>query len=169
MFTPNKLKMKSAPLCLDFAQVAMPMVHPTTGETISSYKSLMHDKATAKTWQTAFGKDFGGMAQGDNKTGQKGTNSIFVMTHTEILHIPKDRMVMYARVVIDFRPQKADPHQIRITAGGNLINYPGELSTRTADLTTLKLMCNSVLSTPGAKYMCLDIKNFYLTTPPGSV
>ena len=36
MFTPNKLKMKSAPLCLDFAQVAMPMVHPTTGKTISS-------------------------------------------------------------------------------------------------------------------------------------
>ena len=32
----------------------------------------------------AFGKDFGGMAQGDNKTGQKGTNSVFVMTHTEI-------------------------------------------------------------------------------------
>jgi hypothetical protein len=26
-------------------------------------------------------------------------------------------------------------------------------------------MWNSVLSTEGAKYMCLDIKNFYLTTP----
>jgi hypothetical protein len=48
-------------------------------------------------------------------------------------------------------------------AGGNLINYPGELTTRTADLTTSKLMWNSVLSTKGAKYMCLDIKNFYLT------
>jgi hypothetical protein len=41
------------------------MVHPTTGETISSYKQLMHDLATAKIWQTAFGKDFGGMAQGN--------------------------------------------------------------------------------------------------------
>ncbi len=26
-------------------------------------------------------------------------------------------------------------------------------------------MWNSVLSTAGAKYMCLDIKNFYLTAP----
>jgi len=33
---------------------------------------------------TALGKDFGGMAQGDDKTGQKGTNSVFVMTHKEI-------------------------------------------------------------------------------------
>ena len=143
----------------------MPMVHTTTGETISSYKRLMHDPATADTWQTAFGKDFGGMAQGDNKTDQKGTNSIFVMAHHEIKLIQKNCTVTYARVVVDFRPQKADPHCIRITAGGNLINYPGELSARTADLTTSKLMWNSVLSTENVNYMCRDIKNFYLSAP----
>ncbi len=38
VFTPSKLRSNSAPSCLDFTQVAMPMVHPTTGETISSYK-----------------------------------------------------------------------------------------------------------------------------------
>jgi hypothetical protein len=100
------------------------MVHPTPGKTISSYKHLMRNPATAETWQTAFGKDFGGMAQGDKKTGQKGTNSIFVMTHAEISNIPKDRTVTYAQVVINVHPQKADPHWIRITAGGNLISYP---------------------------------------------
>jgi hypothetical protein len=47
----------------------------------------------------------------------------------------------------------------------NLINYPGELSTLTAGITTLKLMWNSILSTEGAKYMCLDLKNFYLSAP----
>jgi len=125
----------------------------------------MNDPATMEIWQTAFGKDFGGMAQGDNKTGQKGTNAIFVMTHAEIPLIPTDRTITYMRVVVDFCPQKADPHCICITAGGNLINYPGELTMRTADLTTSKLMWNSVLSTEGAKYMCLDIKNFYLTAP----
>ena len=56
----------------------------------------MHDPATSKIWQTAFGKDFGGMAQGCKKTGQKGTNAIFVMTHAEIPNTPKDRTVMYA-------------------------------------------------------------------------
>jgi hypothetical protein len=44
----------------------------------------MHDPETAKVWQMAFGKDFGGMAQGNNEMGQRETNSIFVMTHTEI-------------------------------------------------------------------------------------
>jgi hypothetical protein len=62
------------------------MVHPVTGRTISSYKKLMNDPATAEVWQTAFGKDFGGMAQGCNKTGAKGTNAMFVMTHDEIRH-----------------------------------------------------------------------------------
>ncbi len=56
------------------------MVHPVTREMISSYKKLMNDPATAEVWQTAVGKDFGGMAQGDNKTGQKGTDAMFVMT-----------------------------------------------------------------------------------------
>ncbi len=143
----------------------MPMVHPTTGETITSYKKLMHDPPTRDIWQTAFGKDFGGMAQGNNKTGLQGTNSIFVMNHKDILHIPNNRTITYAQVVVDFCLQKLDPHRIRITAGGNLINYPGELTTKTADLTTSKLMWNSVLSTKGAWYMCLDIKNFYLTAP----
>jgi hypothetical protein len=60
------------------------MVHPITKETISSYKKLMNDPATAEMWQTAFGKDFGGMLQGNNKTGQKGMNTMFVMTHDDI-------------------------------------------------------------------------------------
>ena len=105
------------------------------------------------------------MAQGDNKTGQKGTNAILVMNHNEIPLIPADCTITYTRVAVDFHLQKADRHRICITAGGKLINYPGELTTQTADLTTSKLMWNSVLSTKGTKYMCLDIKNFYLTAP----
>jgi hypothetical protein len=69
----------------------------------------------------------------------------------------------YVQIVIDHQPPKEDPNQIRIAVGGNLITYIGSTLTRTADLTTSKLLWNSVLSTKGAKYMCLDIKNFYLT------
>ncbi len=65
---------------------ANPMVHPVTGETISSYKKLMNDPTMAEVWQTAFGKDFGGMAQGDNKTGQNGADAMFVMTQEDIKH-----------------------------------------------------------------------------------
>ena len=49
--------------------------------------------------------------------------------------------------------------------GGNLIDYPGDVSTPTADTTTAKLVINSTISTPHAKFMCGDIKDFYLGTP----
>jgi hypothetical protein len=64
--------MKHAKMLIHIEHYANPMVHPVTGCIISSYKKLMHNQATAKVWQTAFGKDFGGMAQGCNKTGQNG-------------------------------------------------------------------------------------------------
>ncbi len=45
-----------------------------------------------------------------------------------------------------------------------MINYDGNASVRTANLDTAKLHWNSVISTENARYMCLDIKIFYLTT-----
>ena len=82
------------------------------------------------------------------------------MTHEKIKCIPGDRKLTYARIVVDFRMQKIDPNRVRITVGGNLIDYPYELTTRTADITTSKVMWNSVISTPGAKYVCADVKTF---------
>jgi hypothetical protein len=48
---------------------------------------LMHNPVTAEILQTAFGKDFGGMAQGKNKTSSKGKNTMFVMTHEKIQQV----------------------------------------------------------------------------------
>ena len=96
-----------------YEHFASPMVHPVTGRTISSYKTLMHDPATAEVWQTAFGKDFGGMAQGCNKMGQKGTNAMFVMNHNDIKQArAAKKFFTYANPVVDYRPQKEDPHRI---------------------------------------------------------
>ena len=105
-----------------FQQYASPMVHPITGETISSYKKLMNNPARAEVWQTAFGKYFGGMAQGCNKTGQKGTNAMFVTTRAEIASaMAAGKKFTYANPVIDHHPQNEDLNRIQITAGGNLI------------------------------------------------
>ena len=98
------------------------------------------------------------MAQGDDNKKIPGTCFIFVMTHNEIRNIPQDRVVTYARLVVYFRPQKDDPNRVIITAGGNLIKYPGDLTTRTADMTTVKILCNSILSTEGARFVGLNIK-----------
>ena len=49
--------------------------------------------------------------------------------------------------------------------GGNRIKFPGDVGTPTAKMLLVKIMLNSVISTPGAKFMSIDIKNFYLATP----
>ncbi len=58
MCTPRVLmKYAVKQLAPNFKHYTNPMVHPITRETISSYKKLMHDPATAVIWQTAYGKD----------------------------------------------------------------------------------------------------------------
>jgi hypothetical protein len=52
-----------------------------------------------------------------------------------------------------------------LVAGGNRVHYPGDARTPTANLLTVKILINSTVSTPNAKYMTMDIKNFYLNTP----
>ena len=57
---------------------------------------------------------------------------------------------------------KIKTHITIITAGGNLIDNPGEVSTPTSDLTTMKLHVNSSISDVKSRYMCMDVKYFYL-------
>ncbi len=147
----------------NYAHYASPMIHPTTGETITSYKRLRNNPKTAEIWQTAFGKDFGGMVQGAG--GQQNgpeRHKLYICDGTWWNRKSKEKQ-KNIYVHKNRRPQKEDPNRIWITVGGNLIKYKGEVSTKMTDLTTLKLLWNSVLSTDGAKYMCLDIKKFYLT------
>ena len=63
------------------------------------------------------------------------------------------------------RPEKSNPNRTRITIGGNCITFPGDVGTPTASLELAKLVFNSVLSCPGAKFTTFDICNFYLQTP----
>eukprot|EP00972_Heterocapsa_arctica_P041650 6140471-Heterocapsa_arctica.AAC.1 len=49
--------------------------------------------------------------------------------------------------------------------GGNLINYPDDVGTPTANLLLIKIFLNSVISTKGARFAGADIANFYLMTP----
>ena len=145
----------------DIQHLCAPFIHPTTGEIITSYKKLANDPALKHTWQTGFGKDWGSLAQGDKRTGAKGTNTFIVLTPSQVPHIPEDRTVTYANIVVDYRPQKKDPNLVRITAGGNLIfiqanSQPGQQTS------PRRRYCGIVTN---ARYICLDIKNFYLCAP----
>ena len=43
-----------------------------------------------------------------------------------------------------------------------MIDYPGEVSTPTSDLTTMKIHINSSISDVKSRYICMDVKDFYL-------
>ncbi len=92
------------------------------------------------------------------------TETIFFISKTDI---PPDHRgnVTYGRNVCVYREGKKDKYRTQIMMGGNLINYPGNCGTPTADLLTVKLLLNSIISTPNAKFMSINIKDFYLCTP----
>jgi hypothetical protein len=75
--------------------------------------------------------------------------------------------VTYGSFVVDIKDHKEEKERTRLTVGGDQIEYPGDKSTRTAGLTTAKNLINSVYSTLGAKFLVIDIDNFYLKTPLG--
>ena len=136
------------------------VIHPVTGKSME-YRELITDPLTKKAWTKSSANEFGRLAQGVGKR-IKGTNTIRFIPVTDI---PKGRTITYARFVCDVRPQKSEPNRTRITVGGNLIDYPHDVSTKTAELTTSKILWNSTLSTRDARYMTGDVKNFYLNTP----
>ncbi len=73
---------------------------------------------------------------------------MFIMNQAKIIKAYTEKQKFtYSKILVDFWPQKEDPHQIRITAGGNLIQYKGNVLTQTAELTSSKLLWNSVIST----------------------
>jgi hypothetical protein len=49
--------------------------------------------------------------------------------------------------------------------GGDRVSYSGNAGTPSANLLTVKILINSIISTPGKKFMTMGIKDFYLNTP----
>ena len=65
------------------------------------------------------------------------------------------------RAVCDIRPQKTETHRKRLTEDGNIIDYPGDVSTPTSDLTTMKIHVNSAISDVKARCIGKYMKYFY--------
>jgi hypothetical protein len=90
------------------------------------------------------------------------TNKIRLKRRSDI---PKRRKVTYGSFIVDIKDHKEEKERTRLTVGGDQIEYPGDKSTRTAGLTTEKILIYSVISTPNAKFLVIDINNFYVNTP----
>jgi hypothetical protein len=100
--------------------------------------------------------------RGPNSHMPTGTKTLFFIP---ISAMPKGCKATYIRIVCADRPEKTESRCVRFTVGGDQVDYPGTISTKTADLSMTKILINRVLSTPGAKYMTGDLKDFYLNTP----
>ncbi len=81
------------------------------------------------------------------------------------LHGKARYIIPSKKIGCNYHPEKKDPHHTGITMGGNFINYPDDCGTPTADILTVKLQLNSIISTPNSKFMTIDIKGFYLMMP----
>ena len=110
-------------------------------------------------WENSFCREIGRLAQGHKDV--KGKNTIFPIARSAV---PPKKRVTHGRLVCDIRPQKKETHRVRLTAGGNLIVCNGTTSTPTAAIPTIKTHWNSAVSTPNARYLTLDIKDFYLNS-----
>ena len=126
------------------------------------YRHLVKSLKHRVPWTTSFSNELGRLAQcvGDRI---KGTNTIYFIDYALI---PKNRRsdITYGRKVVDYCSHKTEPNRTRLTVGGNLIIYPGNVSNPTADTTTAKIGINSTISTPKAKYLVGYVKNVYLGT-----
>ena len=110
------------------------------------------------TWKTSFANELGQRSQGVGNRIE-GTNTINIRQKSAVL---KNKKVTYGRLVCDIKEHKTETHRTRLMVGGNLLDFSGLLSTPTATFTTTKCLFNSVISTPGAKFLIADVKNFYL-------
>jgi hypothetical protein len=120
------------------------------------YCHLMKHPKYKDVWTKSFGTEIHHLAT--------TTETIFFIQRE---NIPDDRKgdETYARIICTYREGKKDKYRTCITMGGNLVNYSGDCGTPTANLLTVKLFLNSIISTPNAKFMTLDLKDSYLMTP----
>ena len=134
-----------------------------TGQMLN-YRDLLKHPVLGKDWQLSAANEFGRLAKGVGGRIE-GTNTIKFIAKESI---PAERRkdITYAGFVCKVRSEKTkEPNRTRCVAGGNLINYPWDVGTATAEMLLVKIFFNSIISTRGARFMTIDISNFYLGTP----
>jgi hypothetical protein len=135
------------------------VIHPVTGKEME-YLALMKDPRLQPLWTRGFGNECGCLFQGIRDI--PGTDTCFFI---ELKNIPNDRKITYGKIVCDYKPHKKEKERVRLTVGGDRLDYSSDVATSTADITTFKILINSTLSTENAATMMMDIKNYYIGTP----
>jgi hypothetical protein len=127
------------------------VVHPITGKEME-YMALMKDPSLQPLWKRGFGNKVGRLSQGIRDI--PGTDKcVFV----ELTNIPKYRQITYGKIVCDYKPHKKENERVRLTMGGDRLDYSGRVVTSTTDITTFKILINSTLFTADAAMMMMKM------------
>ena len=148
---------------IDGQQYMSHVLHPETGG-VCTYKKTLSKVVLGKsadTWVTGLANEFIRLIDGVGERMSEGTRAIKFIPRVVV---PQGKKVTYGNIVCDIQPHKAEVHIVRLKVMGDKIEYPGDVSTSKSDLTTTKCLMNSILSTPNAKGLCADVKDFYLYT-----
>ena len=149
---------------------AIPVLDTETGKTLEFWQLCNHPKYK-EIWNTSYFNELDRLCQcvghgtvWPQQQRVKRTNTFRVIQY-ENIPVHEQIYSCHTRVVRNVRHGKEDPSQTRITVNGGNINYNGDVATTTRYLELFKLMINGVLSRPGAKLECFDVKNFNIDTP----
>ena len=156
----STLQHQLCPVNTDTTGAAFKAVHPETGALVD-YPAL-RKSSDGPAWEAAAADEIGRLAQGNHPHMPHGTDTIRFISVTDL---PAGKSATYIKIVAADKPNKDIKQRVRFTVGGDRMVYDGDVSTKTANLETLKIILNSVVSTPGARFMNVDIKDFYLNTP----
>jgi hypothetical protein len=135
------------------------VIHPVTGKAME-YAALMKDPHLQPLWTRGFGNKCRRLFQGIRDI--PGTDTCFFI---KLTNIPKDRNITYNKIVCDYKPHKKEKELVRLTVGGDRLDYAGDVATSTVDITTFKILLNSTLSAMDAAMMIMNINNIYIGTP----
>ena len=116
------------------------VINEDKGKELSYHQLRKHPKYM-KIRKYCFANKLRRLAQGVGSCVD-GTDIMFFITKNQAT---KGRLkkVNYGCIIVDYLPQKMDPHQTRLTVCGNLISYTGDVSTPTVKIT--KGTCDVIL------------------------
>ena len=117
-------------------------------------------------WKQALSNELVRLTKG-NDAGVIAQDAMDFITYNEL---PQNAKVAYASFVCDYRPLKDEPWRVRLVVDGDRLTYEYESRSPAVSLIETKPLINSAISNAhkGARFMSLDLKDFFLTTPMGS-
>jgi hypothetical protein len=119
----------------------------------------MKDPVLQPLWKRGFDNEVGRLFQSIRDI--QGTNTCFFI---ELKNNPKDRQITDGKILCHYKPHKKGKEWVRITAGGDRLDYSCEVATYTAGITPFNILINITLSKKDAEIMMININNYYLGT-----